>query len=286
MTVRCGFLHTRHCHHQETDTSIAYYQTYWCAAPPGTSISQNDGYLFGGYFTSKQTNPITGAMSCPRYFYAVHMAEDIQVCVSTDYDRGFAYSVDFGGMESCTVGNPLAEAKQNEFGDHWPHSCPPGHKQHLMAVEHSCEINACIRGQSGTTSKPLIARLPPYRRHPKIRNGTMTLAVYGKNGLVLVKNKNGDWDEIDSNTAKGQAFLQQNNVDLDKIKQASQSGPQSSVVAVISVVGTLVLGVLVIAVIFTGRFVYKRHKRKSVHRNCYAKMDDEDTQLTETLNKN
>ena len=96
-------------------------------------------------------------------------------------------------------------------------------------------INACIRGRSVTTKKPLIARLPPYRRHPKIRNGTMTLAVYGKNGLVLVKNKEGDWDEIDSNTAKGQAFLQQNNVDLDKINQAG--GPQSSVVAVTLVVG-------------------------------------------------
>ena len=95
------------------------FVTYWSAAVPGTSIPQNDGYLIGGYFTSKQTNPITGAMSCPRYFYAVHMAEDIQVCVSTDYDRGLAYSVDFGGMESCTVGNPLAEANWSSFGDHW-----------------------------------------------------------------------------------------------------------------------------------------------------------------------
>jgi len=279
---KCGFLHLKHCYEQETHVSTAHYAAYWCAAAPGMVIPQNEGYLFGGYFTSKHTNPVTSAMSCPRYFYSLHMAEDIQVCVSTDYARGTDYSVDFGGMESCSMGNPLAEAKPNDLGEdsRWPHSCPPGHKQYLMAIENSCEINACIRPPTAPNSKPLIARVPPFRRQPKIRNGTMTLAVYGNNGIVFLKNKDSSWNGVDSNTQEGLLTLQQKNVDLERISSSSNSQSQPAI-TITSVTGTVVLGILVIVAIFTGRCMYKRHKKRKAHRNSYVTMNDEDTQMSD-----
>ena len=276
----CGFLHAKHCYYHKTLTSIAHYDTYWCAAAPG--VPQNEGYLFGGYFTSKQTNPITGAMSCPRYFYSLHLAEDIQVCVSTDYTRGRSYSVDFGGMESCSMGNPLAEANQNDLGEDlsWPHSCPPGHKHYLMAVENSCEINVCIRPPTAPNSKPLIARVPPNRRHPKVKNGTMALAVYGRNGIVFLKSKDNGWDQIDSTISEGLLTLQQNNVDLEKINPSSK-GQSHMVITATSVTGTIVLGILVIVAVFTGRCVYKRHKKRKADRNSYVTLNnDENTPLS------
>ena len=121
--------------------SVAHYQTYWCAATPGVQHDQH--YLFGGLYTSRTINPITEAKTCPQYFIPLHMCEDVKICVSDDFEQGYAYSVDFGGFESCSVGNPMATNKSEQ--DKWPHLCPNGFSQHLAAVEDGCEINYCVR---------------------------------------------------------------------------------------------------------------------------------------------
>ena len=184
----CG-LWSRCCHCESLLApflSIANYETYWCAALPGVSIPQNEGYLFGGFYTSKTTNPVTGAMACPPFFYTLHMGEDINICVSTDYERGFAYAIEFGGLESCSMGNPLADTKLNNTNmAKWPHSCPHGFAQHLIAVEDGCEINFCANAGAFKNSKLIAPRLPPYRKHPKYKiNITNTMAVFGVYGEI------------------------------------------------------------------------------------------------------
>lgn len=41
------------------------YTGYWCRA---TTPQQSSPYLFGGYYTSKTSNPVTKSMGCPHYF--------------------------------------------------------------------------------------------------------------------------------------------------------------------------------------------------------------------------
>ena len=278
----CGWW-SRCCHCESVMASFlsrAYYSTYWCAALNGVQVNQNEGYLFGGYYTSKISNPITGAMSCPQFYTAVHMFEDTTLCVSSDYERASAYSVDFAGFESCSIGNPLASPSSNiNNTEKWPRSCPHGYAQHLVTVEDGCEINVCVRA-GALNSKSLAAiKLPPFRKHPKYKaNVTDTLAVFGLYGRLWVKNDEGGWNEIDPGSENGQALISQ----LSQPEQAStivehKSPPSSGVVAVISVISTVVLGVVIVAIVFIGQHVYK--KRKKGRRNgCenYVTINDSD----------
>ena len=134
VTYKCGWHHWHHCHkNSPAYMSVAHYKTYWCTATPGVQTSHNKRYLFGGLYTSSTINPITEAKTCPQYFNPLHMCEDITICISDDFEQGYAYSVDFGGFESCSVGNPTAANDSNQ--DNWPHICPYGFSQHLAAVE-------------------------------------------------------------------------------------------------------------------------------------------------------
>ena len=85
-------------------------------------------------------------MTCPKYFTPLHFGEDVKVCVSSDYELGYAASIPFAGFESCIAGNPLAASSFNasESPNNWPHTCPHGYAQHLVAVDEGCEINFCV----------------------------------------------------------------------------------------------------------------------------------------------
>lgn len=259
-----------HCETAYTSViSIAHYDAYWCAALSDVKLSQNDGYLFGGYYTSKASNPITGAMACPRFFYPLHLGEDIKVCVSTDYEQGFAYAVDFAGFDSCTVGNPLASPSGRSQAN-WPHACPHGYAQHLVSVSEGCEINFCVRAGAFNPHSFYSPRLPPFRKHPKYKyNVSNTLALFGVYGEIWLRNDEGGWDEVESGSANGQALLQK-----FEIKATTDDKQLSgSVIAVISVLGTLCLGMLIVVVIFTGRCAVKYHRKRVVH-SGYVSLND------------
>ena len=282
----CGFLGLSHCCHCESVLtpflSLAKYDAYWCAALPGTPIPENDGYLFGGYYTSKASNPVTGSMTCPRFYYPLHLGEDIEICVSSDYTRGFAYNVDFGGLESCTMGNPLADSNPNDNSPaNWPHTCPHGYAQHLVAVEDSCEINFCVRAGALRSSKLLAPRLPPFRKHPKYKkNVTDTLVVFGVYGEVWVKNEEGGWNEVSGDSDSGQELLKKINSEFST-NSNGDSHLSGGGVAGVSVVGTIVLCTLVaVVVIFAGRLAYKRRKSKSKDQRGYMTINDEQAPST------
>ena len=287
----CGFLGLSHCCHCESYLapflSIANYQAYWCAALNGEPLHQDEGYLFGGFYTSKVSNPITGSMTCPRFFYPLHMFEDVRVCVSTDYERGFAYAVNFAGFESCSIGNPLADSTPKDSNSaNWPHLCPHGYTQHLVTVEDGCEINFCVRAGSFNANSVTAPKLPPFRKHPKYKtNVTDTLAVFGLYGEVWIKNDEGGWDVVETGSGTGQALLAQleKHDPTLKIEDPLSSGS----VAMISIVSTIVLGVVIVAAIFVGRRVFRSRKRRGGYETINDSPEDRDTMensVTASLN--
>ena len=196
-----------HCYHiwncpkrcsQRDVINYATYRAYWCVFSPGQFVPADSGYMFGGMYSSKNSNPVTGASTCPPFFYPLHFGEDINICVSND-DEGSAYNLPFGGFHSCTTGNPLATtAKQFELGN-YPHHCPVRYNQFLLAVDQGCVINYCSKIkailQLYTPQPPL---LPPYRvKPPTTVNVTDTLKIIGPHGTIWVKDDDGSWSKID-----------------------------------------------------------------------------------------
>ena len=273
----CGFLGWgRCCECQSVLTpflSAANYQAYWCAA--AGEVEDNNGYLFGGFYTSTTSNPMTGSMTCPRYFIPLHFGEDIEVCVSDDYELGYAYSVPFGGFESCQAGNPLAASQKfiNESSK-WPHACPSGYAQHLVTVDEGCEINFCIQAGAFNPQSLLPAKLPPFRKHPSYKkNVTDALVVFGIYGEIWSKQADGLWKLVDNGSPDGLALLETFEAAANSGEEIPTSGTDNKgsngdgdslsagAVAGISIVATLALCTIIVVVFFAGFTIAKRKKK-------------------------
>ena len=132
-------------------------------------------------------------MSCPNHFYPVHIGEDMEVCVSTEYDLTYEYLVPFAGFHSCIVGNLLAaDPKTNEDTTVLPKRCPKTYKHILDTVDEGCEINYCIKLRSQFSM--LKPKLPPYHPKPGLKkNISQCLVIQGLYGDIWLKNEDGDW---------------------------------------------------------------------------------------------
>lgn len=268
--------------------SGAEYQAYWCVATG--EVPANSGYLFGGFYTRAASNPFSGSMTCPQYFIPLHFAEDITVCVSSDYELGNSNAVPFGGFQSCVTGNPLAAApKYASDQTKWPHDCPHGYMQHLVTVDEGCEINFCVVAGAFKTYSVHPPKLPPFRKHPKYKmNVTNTLIIFGLYGNVWAKNQNGEWEttSIEKLEADGVLTLETlignsttidpNAIPLSSI--GSSTGPGKSLpsgaVAAVSVVSTLVLCTAIVVVVFVGCSCVKRRRRSKMKASSYIKITD------------
>ena len=267
--------------------SRASYEAYWCAALPGQEVPQNSGYLFGGFYTSTESNPVTGSMSCPRFFSPLHIGEDIKVCVSSDYERGYAYAVPFGGFDSCIVGNPMAtQSTTAEQSSTWPHDCPHGYAQHLVTVDEGCEVDFCVIANAFKHRGLLPAKLPPFHKHPKYKaNVTDALVVFGVYGTIWEKNSEGLWvitrpeGSIDSGKELLMSLSGDSSSSINGGGGGSDSGEESlsnAVVATASVMGTLLLCTLIVIVVFMGRCAFRlRRKKLSAQRQeSYMQIND------------
>lgn len=285
----CGFLGwSRCCQCQSVLApflSRASYEAYWCAALPGSEIPQNSGYLFGGFYTSTESNPVTGTMSCPRFFTPLHMGEDIKVCVSSDYERGYAYAVPFGGFDSCLVGNPMATmtTTEAEFAS-WPHDCPHGYAQHLVTVDEGCEIDFCVIENAFKQKGLLPAKLPPFHKHPKYKaNVTDTLVVFGVYGTIWEKNTEGQWvvTQPEGLSDSGKELLRTFQDDSGNGNggggepTTQEESLSNAVVATASVMGTLLLCTLIVVVVFMGRCAFRmRRKLQAQRHQSYMEIND------------
>ena len=203
---KCDWWHCRDNCHCIMVVHAATYEAFWCAHPPDTVVP---GYMFGGVYTSKSSNPVTGAMKCPMFFYPLHFGDDIEVCVSNDA-QGIPYSVPFGGFDSCMSGNALA-ASTNQFNDSiYPHACPMKYSQYLVTVEEGCIINYCSRLPTSYKTEP--PKLPPYNVKAGLfnRNITNTLVILGPNGQLWLRNDNGTWQKYTEGQYTAMQYLNEN----------------------------------------------------------------------------
>ena len=256
--------------------SKAYYEAYWCAAHPGAQIPKNTGYLFGGLYTAKDSNPVTNTNGCPRFFIPLNLGEDIKVCVSDDYEQAFARSVPFAGFFSCESGNPLAAAGTNVPPNIWPHECPIGYAQHLVSVENGCEINYCVQLGSFASKSLLPPRLPPFHKRPKHKlniNNSDIMTLVGANGGLWAKDSSGKWmNYVEPSTFSFDLWYSLDPAENDTNPSPTKKGrPSSGTVAVVSVFGTLALGTIIIVVVFIGRYTFKKKRGK---RSEYIEIND------------
>ena len=94
------------------------------------------------------------------------------------------------------------------------------------------------------------------------KNVTGGLVMFGIRGQVWARNEQGIWNVIDLNTEEGRALLSSLNIIPPPITLASNGrGLSSGAVAAISIVVTVVLGVLIVLFVFVGCRAFKRHKR-------------------------
>ena len=195
----CGFAGWNRCcscnNIRLTYLSSASYQGYWCRA---TSLQQSASspFIFGGYYTSKTSNPVTKTMSCPHYFMSMPFLEDVNICVSREYDLVSNYSIPFGGFYSCSIGNPYA-AMNTSFANNpnmWPRECPAGYMPSLVTVNEGCDITFCIISTLSRNQELENVKLPPYRNSPKFKNNvTDTYVIFGLYGNIYIRNADGQW---------------------------------------------------------------------------------------------
>ncbi|KFV65041.1 Macrophage-expressed 1, partial [Dryobates pubescens] len=155
------------------------FSAYWCAA--SRSVAPGSGYLFGGLFSTRSANYVTGAQSCPSGYFPLKLFDELQVCVSQDYEAGGPYAVSFGGFFSCQAGNPLVK-HQGTTEDSYAKSCPPGFSQHLALISDSCLVQHCIPAGIFTAGSLPPARLPPFTRPSPSLPDTDTVLVSSGDG--------------------------------------------------------------------------------------------------------
>lgn len=203
-------------------------------------------------------------MSCPRTFYPLYVGEDIKVCVSNDYELGYAHAVNFAGFYSCSVGNPLAHSAPSlDNRAQWPNLCPSGYAQHLITVDDGCVINFCVQAGAFKPSSLTVPQLPPFFQNPiQSNNVTGELFLVGMQRL-WAKNEEGKWEQVDLESEEGQALLRRlNATQLNQLSAASsdsQKIPRGGVAA-LSIFVTIVLGVAIVVAVFVGHRIFKRRK--------------------------
>ena len=211
----CGFWGCDTRSRGVTETSHANYEAFWCVVINSTLVTYR-GYLFGGYFTPTSTNMITGTQSCPPYYRVQKIAVDISICVSNDYELGFPHAVSFAGFHSCRVGNPLSvpsTVATFPARDDWPHTCPGGYSQHLVAIENGCEINVCLENGAFRPKSLLPPRLPPFQSKPSFMPYvTEKLTVIGSDGSIIERNTAGQWKIFSRDSDEAISFYEMLNV--------------------------------------------------------------------------
>ena len=270
-----------HCCHDDTYYSTGTYRAYWCVAVG--QVAQQSGFLFGGVFSSKVSNPITQDQSCPAEFYPLHLLSDLTVCVSDDYELGFEYSLPFAGFYSCKSGNPLMVRKNlaqtlpegtlslSSFmmqagPTSWPHGCPKGYSQHLALVDNGCEINYCIKSGALISSKLPPVQRPPFMPAPQ--------TVHSENDSVKLTSDGSIWEFIVDGT--------------DLVGHGGTKNPSTSsstslsggAVAVITVVVTLLCVVVVQVMVMTCR---SRKKKSQLNDRSYTLPSDESPLVRDSL---
>lgn len=139
----CGFLWmSTCCKYIVTGTGRRDTVLYTCSKSNKLKSSSDvlkvaTTFVYGGSFTSKSFNPITGSTSCPPMFSAVKVTNDISVCLTRQTIDTNDFP-NFGGFYSCNQGNAeLAPIEQK---------CPEGYSIYIMgAIDIECLLYVCLK---------------------------------------------------------------------------------------------------------------------------------------------
>ena len=265
------------------------YKIYWCVDT--RLVQEKSGYMFGGLYSSISVNPLTQTRSCPNYFYPLRFGEDTHVCVSDDYELGYALSAPFAGFESCTAGNPLATKSSGgglkmQFGllevdpNAWPHRCPTGYTQHLASMEQSCEINYCVKaGTLDEKGLPSI-KLPPYRKYPSINsNSYNVLSIMSPTGDMWKKDdstnewrivKIADMEKIyvPMTNMNGTSQTITNASTITSATHIHNKDDDSPITAALIISSTALLGLVIVVAVY-GLYRCKGSKKSHNHADSY-----------------
>lgn len=225
--------------------SRVQFRAYWCVA--SGPVPPDSGYLFGGLFSSRSVNPLTGAQSCPSRYFLLKLFDDLRLCVSQDYEGGSRYAVPFGGFFSCQTGNPLGGQHQGTAEDPYAKRCPTGFSQHLALISDSCQVDYCVQAGifTGGTLPP--ARLPPFTRPPANLPAVDT---------VLVSSGDGESAWVRDGTGRAWRLAQPIEIQqaAEMVRGRGLTGGEVAGVAAAVVVGL----VTVLAMVCYGRWRYRR----------------------------
>ena len=260
-------------------------------------MPSNSGYMFGGLYNSITVNPLTQARSCPNHFYPLKFGQDTSICVSDDYELGYALSIPFAGFESCSAGNPLATKSSSgelkmSFGllevdpNSWPHRCPVGYTQHLASKEQLCEINYCVKaGTLDEKGLPPPVRLPPFRKYPSLNPNTYNVMsiVSAKGNLWQKDNETNEWQML---TKVGEERLSLAAMELQQVStNASQvtsdntynshHDGNSSATAALIISTTALLGLLIAGLVYMV-YKYKGRVHKARRHGSYENIEKND----------
>ncbi len=282
----CGWFSCDTRSRSVTETTQANYETYWCVVID--TPEQYRGYLFGGFFTQTSSNPITGTQSCPPYYRVQKIAMDVSICVTNDYELGGAHAIGFAGFHSCRVGNPLSVPSNTtpfpSVSD-WPHNCPQGYSQHLVAVENGCEINVCLENgafESKTLNSPV---LPPFQTRPPILSGLVEqLVVFAVDGSILVRNTAGQWETFPRESVQALLYLKliQNDTTLNPpstlspnssspfVSPSQANNLSSYTLASLIMSSVAVASLIILVLVLISHAVYTGRRKNHENQECFT----------------
>uniref|UniRef100_A0A914P478 Macrophage-expressed gene 1 protein n=1 Tax=Panagrolaimus davidi TaxID=227884 RepID=A0A914P478_9BILA len=168
IAFRCCNTKYRDIVHQEK----AQITMHYCKAKTGVSVGQDQGYMFGGIFSSTIANPFTGSSNCPGHYQGIRMGLDITICVSRDYQLDAIFNVQFAGFFSC----------QSQI-----QKCDSGYSQHLLTVLDGCEIYYCVRPEAFNRIELNPIKRPPFEDISSLLSNDTesTVYIYLDNQLIV-----------------------------------------------------------------------------------------------------
>ncbi|MCG8623898.1 MAG: hypothetical protein MJE68_18135, partial [Proteobacteria bacterium] len=200
------------------------------------------------------------------------------------------------GFYSCKIGNPLsvpANVPTFPKPSNWPHNCPKGYAQHLVAIVQGCEINVCLEKGAFQSKRLLPPILPPFEiKPPYVPYVIEQLAVMGVDGSLLVRNTAGQWETFprDSDMVKQYVEILQSNGTApaagftdqltDNIKDSNSSFLEPNVenstkTPSAFTIATLLLSTAAIALVILFVFGWITCKLQSLRRTCKSKRDQD-----------
>ena len=135
------------------------YSCYRNITQNGAALGEEDTVLmhvYGGSYTSKKSNPVTDAFTCPEGFSAATGLDDLIVCLAEKIEPQSNTLPRFGGMFSCDYGNIATETGVK--------GCPTGYSVYVMAaLDGDCLINVCLKFETFDEVRnfPVVV-LPPF----------------------------------------------------------------------------------------------------------------------------